>query len=191
MGAMFLSFVVSARYEFAEEVIPALVALELKRKMRLMPLWFYPESSLLRVWPHRTRPTLTPEQCDDMRRALGRFRLFPLFFAGPMIAAVVYFEITARICDEIAFSVIPEIALFSAAFAYLFHSVHQNQLIDAVTDYEDLTGEHVLPDDIRQANYILRVRLWEAREQVEAERSLATVGPPIDKIRRWKQEPSR
>jgi hypothetical protein len=191
MGAMFLSIAMSAKYEFAEEIYPALVKLELKRKTELLPLWLTPEPGLGRVWPYRARPVLTPEQCDAMRQALGRFRLFPLFFAGPIIAAVAYFEITAKAYDHLALSVVPEMALVSAAFAYLFHSIQQNQLIDAVTDYEDLTGEMVLPDDIRQANYILRVRLWEAREKAETERMMATSDHTADKVRCWKQEQSR
>lgn len=172
MAATFTSFGMSTRFDFAADIYQALVKVELRRRTRLLPLWFLPEGSFLQVWPYRTRPLLTDQDCTRMRRVLGRFRQNIVLFASMIMSAVVYMHLSAEAFDNIALSVIPTMALHSCALFRLYYSLQWIMVLDTVIDYEDITGEKVLPDDIRQTNYILRGRFIEARERMERSRGM-------------------
>jgi hypothetical protein len=165
----------STRFEFAADIYPVLVKLELKRKTRLVPLWLQPEGGFLQVWPYRTRPLLTDHEFARMHRVLKRFRQNIVIFGSMIMGAVVYMHLSVEVYDNPAISVIPTIALVCGALFRLYYSIQWIMVIDAVIDYEDSTGEKVLPDDIRQTNYILRGRFIEAREKLERSRDTANL----------------
>jgi hypothetical protein len=186
------------RYELGTCFYDAVAKYELKNRTRILPDDMNPDNGILYItWMFRDRPLMSKRDWLKAKIALWMdcnfLKLFFTMVALPMAFGVLYRVGAIHVPQWTGLAAI--FVPFSVLYHFIFWHQLWRQIVFNIADYERLTGERLIPDDVRtfyDAAKAEQDRLVAVRkgQQIINER-MRQKEPPVEKIRQWKREMSR